>query len=165
MRRSSWYVLLFVVSLGWGIAGLIAFLLVSRVGWFGILIIGLAICLVATLAELQADSPAASGTLLRRQYEQTFEGAMEERFVRLAQRVERDKWLYVARTIGIATVLIGLNMFIVHLACNAEHRGTCALVHCALLACACQRGRSCVACRGNGAGSGTPDGSAASEDE
>ena len=86
----------------------------SRVGWFGILIIGLAICLVATLAELQADSPAASGTLLRRQYEQTFEGAMEERFVRWAQRVERDKWLYVTRTIGIATVLIGLNMFIVH---------------------------------------------------
>jgi hypothetical protein len=89
-------------------------LLVSLLGWFGIFVIGLVICLVATRAELDADSPAYSVTLLRRQYEQTFEGTTEERFARWARRVERNKWLYVARTIGIATILIGLNMFIVH---------------------------------------------------
>jgi hypothetical protein len=114
MRRSSWYTLIFAVAVGWGIAGLIAFALVAKVGWLGILIIGLAICLVAVRAELDADSPAASVTVLRRQYERTFEARAEERFARWAERVERNRLLYIARTIGIATTLIGLNMFIVH---------------------------------------------------
>ena len=110
MRRSSWYALLLVAIVGWGIAGLIAFILVSLVGWLGILIIGLIICLVAVRAELDADAPAMSVALLRRQYERTFEGTKEDRL----ERVERNRLLYIARTIGIATVLIGLNMFIVH---------------------------------------------------
>ncbi len=114
MRRSSWYALMFVAAIGWGIASLIAFTLVAKVGWLGILIIGLAICLVAVRAELDADSPASSVTLMRRQYEQTFEGTKEERFAKWAERVERNRLLYIARTIGIATTLIGLNMFIVH---------------------------------------------------
>src|SRR5215468_12527911 len=54
MRRSSWYALMIVAAVGWGIAGLLAFALVSRVGWFGILIIGLIIILVPQLAELDA---------------------------------------------------------------------------------------------------------------
>jgi hypothetical protein len=114
MRRSSWYALMFVAVIGWGIAGLIAFTLVAIVGWLGILIIGLAICLVATLNELDADSPAMSVALLREQYERTFQGTKEERFAKWAQRVEQNRSLYIARTIGIATILIGLNMFIVH---------------------------------------------------
>ena len=114
MRRSTWHALLLVAAVGSGIAWAISVALVSMVGWLGILIIGLAICLVAVRAELDADAPAASVTLLRRQYEQTFEGTKEERFARWAQRVERNRVLYIARTIGIAAVLIGLNMFIVH---------------------------------------------------
>ena len=114
MRRSSWYALLTVAVAGCGIAGILSFALVSMVGWLGILIIGLSICLVAIRAELDADAPAMSVTLLRRQYEQTFEGTREERVARWAERVERNRLLYIARTIGIATVLIGLNMFIVH---------------------------------------------------
>jgi len=70
--------------------------------------------LVALNVELDTDSPAWSATLLRRQYEQTFEGTTEERFERWAARVDRNKWLYIARTIGIAAILIGLNMFIAH---------------------------------------------------
>jgi len=48
------------------------------------------------------------------QYEQAFDGTMEHRLARWVERVERNKWLYITRTIGIATMLIGLNMFIVH---------------------------------------------------
>src|SRR5215831_16962464 len=112
MRRASWYALMIVAAVGWGIAGLLAYALVSRVGWFGILITGLIIILVPQLAELDADSPAWSATLLRRQYEQTFDATMEHRLARWVERVERNKWLYITRTIGIATMLIGLNMFI-----------------------------------------------------
>lgn len=114
MRRSSWYALWFVAAGGCGIAWAISVVLVSLVGWFGILIIGLILCLITTLAELDADSPAMSATLLRRQYEQTFEGTTEGRLARWAQRLERNRLLYIGRTIGIAMVLIGLNMFIVH---------------------------------------------------
>ena len=52
MRRASWYALMIVAAVGWGIAGLLAHALVSRVGWFGVLIIGLIIILVPQLAEL-----------------------------------------------------------------------------------------------------------------
>ena len=114
MRRSSWYALLIVATAGCGVAALIALLLVSLVGWLGVLIIGLAILLVAIRVELDAEAPAWSVTLLRRQYEQTFEGTPEERPARWAARIERNKALYIARTIGLATVLIGLNMFILH---------------------------------------------------
>jgi hypothetical protein len=51
--------------------------------------------------------------LLRRQYEQKFEGRAEERLAKWAERVERNK-CYIARSIGIAAILIGLNIFIVH---------------------------------------------------
>jgi hypothetical protein len=103
-----------VAAVGWGIAGLMAIALVSRVGWFGIMIIGFVIILVPLLAELDADSPAWSVTLLRRQHEQTFEGRTEDRLARWAERVERNRLLYIARTIGIAMVLIGLNEFVLH---------------------------------------------------
>jgi hypothetical protein len=114
MRRSAWGAVLLVALAGWGIAGLMALTLVSLVGWFGILIIGLAICFIAVQVELNDEAPATSVALLRRQYQQTFEGTTEERFAKWARRIERNKWLYIARTIGIAAFLIGLNMFIVH---------------------------------------------------
>ena len=114
MRRSTWYALMIVAGVGWGIAGLMALTLLSWLGWFGLLIIGLSILFVALHAELDAEAPAWSVALLRRQYEQTFEGTTEDRLARWAERVERNKGLYIVRTIGIATILIGLNMFIVH---------------------------------------------------
>ena len=56
----------------------------------------------------------ASVALLHRQYARSFEGTAEERLAKWAQRVEHNKRLYIARTVGIATILIGLNMFILH---------------------------------------------------
>jgi hypothetical protein len=114
MRSSAWYALLLIAVLGFGVAGLISVVLVAAVGWLGVLLIGLGICFVAVRAELDADAPLASVALLQRQYERNSEERSEERLARWAERLERNKWLYVARTIGIATSLIGLNMFIVH---------------------------------------------------
>jgi hypothetical protein len=70
--------------------------------------------MVALRAELDADSPAVSDALMRRQYEQIFEGTAESRLARRGELIERNRWLYIARTIGIAMILLGLNMFIVH---------------------------------------------------
>jgi hypothetical protein len=55
-----------------------------------------------------------SVALLRGQYEQTFESTTQDRLARWAERIERNRLLYIARTIGIATILMGLNMFILH---------------------------------------------------
>jgi hypothetical protein len=114
MRRSSLAALLLVAGAGWAIAGALAWTLVGRVGWLGILILGVATLLVALRVELDADYPAWSRYLMRRQYEQAFEGTPEARLARWAERVERHRALYIARTIGIALALIGLNMFVRH---------------------------------------------------
>ncbi len=114
MWRSAWVALLIVAITGSGLAGLIALALVSRIGWLGVLFVGLAILMVAVRAELNADAPAVSVTLLRRHYDQTFEGTAEGRLARFAERLERNRWLYITRTIGIALALLGLNMFILH---------------------------------------------------
>ena len=114
MQRSAWVAVLLVVLAGWGIAALMAVTLVLLVGWLGILIIGLAICFCAAQVELDDQAPVASVALLRRQYEQSLERTAEERLASWAQRVEHNKWLSIARTVGIAAILIGLNMFIMH---------------------------------------------------
>jgi hypothetical protein len=114
MRRPAWYALMFVGIMGSGLAGLIAVELVSRVGWLGVLMVGLAILMVAIFAELDADAPVASVALMRRRYDQAFEGTAESRLARFAERVERNRWFYIARTIGIALALLGLNMFVLH---------------------------------------------------
>jgi hypothetical protein len=114
MQRSAWAAVLLVVLAGWGIAALISVILVLLVGWLGILIIGLAICFCAARAELDDQAPVASVALLRPQYAPTFEGTAEQRLARWARRVEHHKLLYIAWTVGIAAILIGLNMFIMH---------------------------------------------------
>src|SRR5215471_13276715 len=102
MQRSAWLAVLLVILAGWGIAGLMAVTLILLVGWLGILIIGLAICFCAAQAELDDQAPVASVALLRRQYEQSLRRTAEERLASWAQRVEHHKWLYIAKTVGIA---------------------------------------------------------------
>ena len=70
--------MLFIAITGWAIAGLMALALVSRVGWLGVLILGLAVLMVALRAELDADSPAVSDALMRRQYEQIERGRCDQ---------------------------------------------------------------------------------------
>jgi hypothetical protein len=114
MRHSAWYALTFVGIMGSSLAGLIALELVSRIGWLGVLMVGLAILMIAVFAELDADAPVASVALMRRRYDQAFEGTAESRLARFAERIERNRCLYVARTVGTALALLGLNMFIRH---------------------------------------------------
>jgi len=114
MRRWSQYALLSIAVLGWAGAVWIAYALLVRLGWFGVLLIGLGILVPALCAELHEDSPAASQQLLRRQYQQTFEGTPESRLARWAAKLERHRNLYIARTLGIALTLLGLNEFILH---------------------------------------------------
>jgi len=113
MRRSLWTALLFVAVAGWSVAGVLAWALAARLGWFGILLIGLVVLVAAQGAE--AEEPSVfSATLLRRRLEQRQEASAESRIARWAERLRRQRWLYVVRTVGIALSLLGLNMFVLH---------------------------------------------------
>jgi hypothetical protein len=108
MRRA----LVVVAVAGWSLAGFIAYLIVIHLAWFGVMLIGIITLLAGQFAEMDDEAPASSPYLLARRYEQTFEGNAETRMARFAARLERHKWLYITRTIGIALTLLGLNMFI-----------------------------------------------------
>jgi hypothetical protein len=104
---------------GWATAGLIAWALVSRIAWFGVVLIGLAILFVA--AHWQIDdqnalptNPTGAAHLYTAQYERQFARSPEEAAARKAAEAEFNRVLYVARTIGLALLLLGVNMFIAH---------------------------------------------------
>lgn len=104
--------LIAVAVLGWSGVGFIAYELVVHLAWFGVMLIGVVVTVAALWPEIDEDAPAASEYLLRRQVEQRAEGNAESRLARFAARLERDRWLYIVRTIGIALALLGLNMFV-----------------------------------------------------
>jgi len=118
MRRASWYTLMTVALAGWTIAGAIAWLTVQALGWFGVMLLGLAIIVVALRVELDEEFPGTgaygSTHIMRRQLEQQHEGAPEARAARFAERLERHRLLYIVRTVGIALALLGLNLWALH---------------------------------------------------
>jgi hypothetical protein len=118
MERWARNALLAIALIGWAVTGLLAVLLVERVGWLGVAIIGGAVLSIAALVELDEERPVAGPTgsafLMRQQIEQEHEGGFESRLSRIAARVARNRALYIVRTIGIAMALLGLNMFVLH---------------------------------------------------
>lgn len=104
---------------GWALAGLIAWGLVSRIAWFGVALIGLAVLFVASRWQIDDENalptnPTGAGHLYTAQYERQFARSPEEAASRKAAEAEFNRVLYVVRTIGLALLLLGVNMFIVH---------------------------------------------------
>jgi len=104
---------------GWAAAGLLAWALVSRIAWFGVALIGLAILFVAARWQIGDENalptnPTGAGHLYTAQYERQFTRSPEEAAARRATEAEFDRVLYVVRTIGLALLLLGVNMFIAH---------------------------------------------------
>ena len=118
MRRTTWYALMTVALTGWTIAGAIAWATVAALGWFGVMLLGLATIVVALRVELDEDFPGTgaygSAHIMRRQLEQEHEGPPEARLARFAERLERNRLLYIVRTVGIALALLGLNLWALH---------------------------------------------------
>jgi len=105
---------------GWSVAGILALLLIERVGWLGVAIIGAAILMVAYRSELHEENalPVPYGNagiqLYRAQHERNANLAPEQKLARAAERSQFGRFLYLVRTAGIALILIGLNMFLYH---------------------------------------------------
>lgn len=116
MSRKTWLSLAVIAAIGWTGAGLLALTFASYVGWIGIFILGLIVLLITVSADLNADHPAhlPSAHLTAELHRRTTEGTREERLSRFADRIERNRGLYVARTFGIALALLGLGMFMRH---------------------------------------------------
>jgi hypothetical protein len=119
LNRSRRRTQLVLDAAGWAVAGLIAWALVSRIAWFGVALIGLAILFVASLWQIDDQNalptnPTGAGHLYAAQYERQFTRSPEEAEARKAAEAELNRVLYVVRTIGLALLLLGVNMFIVH---------------------------------------------------
>ena len=105
-----------IAVMGWTAAGLLALMLVAHVGWVGLALIGLGIWLVTSRLAMTEDSPAPLPTahMLSRQYEEMRPREPEARLARLAEQVQRRRLLAVVQTFGIALVLLGGGMFLLH---------------------------------------------------
>jgi hypothetical protein len=120
IRRSTRAILTAIVVAACGVAGAITWVLATRVGWLAVAIAGLAILLIAARAALSEGNAVPSYTsglnaTYKAQYERQFgQRRPEERAAERAERVELERLLYIARTIGGAMLLLGLCMFIVH---------------------------------------------------
>jgi hypothetical protein len=106
-------------AVGWAAAALVAWALVSRIGWLGVVLIGLAILFVASRWQIDDQNSlptnaAGASHLYAAQYERQFARSPEEAAARKAAEAEFNRVLYVARTIGLALLLLGVNMFIAH---------------------------------------------------
>lgn len=113
MRRwSARQTLLAIALTGWAAAGLIAWALVARLGWFGVLLLGLATLFIASRFELDDDNaapdmPGGAGSV--EVYAQQLSRRPD-----LAERAERIRLVSLLNTIGIALAAIGLFMFVRH---------------------------------------------------
>jgi len=112
--------LLLVAVGGWTIAALLSWLLINRIGWFGVVLLGLAILFVCYRVAMDEDNAIpdyASGKnpVYKAQYQREFGNAKpEERLAARANRSVLERFLYIARTIGVALLFFGLGMFLMH---------------------------------------------------
>ena len=113
-RHWTHYALAMVAVLGWSFAGFLAWAMVYGLQWFGVMLIGLVVVVAAQNAELFERTDGAESHLLEREYRETRGGSLEARLRRWTKRLKREEGCYVARTIGIALALLGLNMAILH---------------------------------------------------
>jgi hypothetical protein len=119
VNRSHRWTVAILGAIGWVAAALIAWALVSRIAWFGLALIGIAILFVA--ARWQVDdqnaipsNPTGAEHLYAAQYERQLSRSPKERAARRAAESEFNRVLYLIRTIGLALLLLGANMFILH---------------------------------------------------
>jgi hypothetical protein len=110
--------LILLAAMGWTVAGLLCWLLIERVGPFGLIIIGLAVLFISYRASLDDDNAVpdfASGInpAYKAQYQRALGGSKpEERAAFRSSRSALDRFLYVARTFGVAILFVGIAMFL-----------------------------------------------------
>jgi hypothetical protein len=115
MRLSIRGVAVTLALFAWGVAAILAWLLVGRIGWLGIALLGGAVLLIAVRVELYEDIPnPRTKPYFAKRLRDSASGGEEARLRDRASLAERNRWLYVVRTIGIALGLLGANMFILH---------------------------------------------------
>lgn len=118
--RSRAAVPVVLAIVGWSIAGVLCWALVGRVGWLGVAIIGLVTLLMAYRWSMDEENalptyPGGANHVYRAQYERQFgRSTPEQRLADGARRAEFDRLLYLIRTIGLALLAVGFNMFVYH---------------------------------------------------
>lgn len=115
IRRLVWWALgialalIAVYAVGYG----------TRLGWFGVGIIGLLVLVISFQVDLDADQPAsldahgsAEVNLAARQLSERSRARPEERLAFVAARANRRRILNWARRIGLVLTIVGFGLFI-----------------------------------------------------
>src|SRR5471032_590874 len=108
-------IVLAVAACGWLVASLLAFVLVSSLGFFGIGFIGLLLWFVCTRIELEKDAAVGSGwapSLIATQYEARQKMSEEERAGYRQEQALAMQSVRFFRHLGIALTLIGAAGFL-----------------------------------------------------
>jgi uncharacterized protein (DUF58 family) len=115
IRRLIWWafgvalVLIAVYAIGYG----------TRLGWFGVGLVGLAVLLISVQVDLDADHPvslhshgSAELDLVARQNSERIRASPEERLALFAARVKRRRILNLVRGIGLVLTIVGFGLFV-----------------------------------------------------
>lgn len=91
----------------------------TRLGWFGVGLIGLAILATSTRMNLEADHPASLQShgawevnLAARQTSERSQASPEERLALAAARAKRRRSLNLVRGIGLVLTIVGFGLFV-----------------------------------------------------
>lgn len=91
----------------------------TRLGWFGVGIIGLAVLLISIRVDLEADHPvslhghgSAEINLVARQISERSRASPEERLALVAAREKRRRVLNLVRGVGVVLTIVGFGLFV-----------------------------------------------------
>lgn len=115
IRRLVWWAfgvalaLIAVYAIGYG----------TRLGWFGVGLIGLAVLLISMWVDLDADHPvslhfhgSAELDLVSRRMSERFRASPEQRLAGVAAREKRRRILSLVRSVGLVLTIVGFGLFV-----------------------------------------------------
>ena len=115
IRRLVWWAfgvalaLIAVYAIGYG----------TRLGWFGVGLIGLAVLAISSQVDLDVDHPGSLGlhgagnlTHVARQIDERLRASPEDRYAFMAGRAKRRRILNLVRGVGLVLTVVGFGLFV-----------------------------------------------------
>lgn len=113
---SSRSILIAIGLSGWLLVSIAAFMIVAYAGFFGIGVLGLLMCFICTIVDLEVDGAVGSGIspgFLSQQVKAKTETSRTERAARFGEKLLEAQSARFFKRLGAALVLFGFGGFLV----------------------------------------------------